>query len=50
MLLDSEVTNKYKNYREALTKYFADRKLLGALAAFMRYLFEKESFMSFSDE
>lgn len=48
MLLDKDITKKYKNYREGLTKYFADKKLFGALAVFLRYLFDKESFLSFS--
>lgn len=48
MLLDKDITKKYQNYREAITKYFADKKLLGPISVFLRYLFEKESFMAYS--
>ncbi len=50
MLLDKEIIKKYKNYREAITKSFSDRKLLGALAVFIRYLCDKEAYMSYSGE
>lgn len=50
MLLDKEIVSKYKNYREAITKSFSDRKLLGALAVFIRYLFDKEAFLAYSGE
>jgi hypothetical protein len=50
MILDKGLVKKYKSYREAITKSFSDRKLLGALAFFVKYLLDKEAFMAYSAE
>ena len=34
----------------AITRYFADKKLFGAIAMFIKYLIEKESYLSYSEE
>jgi hypothetical protein len=33
-----------------MTKYFADKKYLGALAVFIKYLFDRECFLSYTTE
>lgn len=34
----------------AITRYFADKKLFGAIAMFIKYLVEKESYLSYSQD
>lgn len=48
--MDKDAMKKYKTFKTAITHFLAEKKLLGALSLFIKYLFEKESFISYSQD
>jgi len=50
ILADKEILNKFPSFKVAITRYFADKKLFGTIAVFIRYLIDKEAFLSYSND
>lgn len=50
LLMDKDIIKKHASFKVALTRFYADKMFFGAIAVFIRYLIEKESYLSFSDE
>jgi hypothetical protein len=50
ILADKDILNKFPSFKVAITRYFADKKLFGTIAVFIRYLIDKEAFLSYSNE
>ena len=50
LMSDPDLMKKNKSFKEAMTKYMADKKFMGAVAMFLKYLHNKEVFMSYAIE
>lgn len=50
LLSDKDLMKKNKSFKEAMTKYMADKKFMGAVAVFLKYLHEKEVYLSYAND
>ena len=48
--MDKTIMKKFSSFKQALTRYFADKKLFATIAVFIKYLVEKEAYLSYSEE